>query len=191
MAGEDELVLSLLDAGDSREAATVLLRTIGPSVIRYLRSLLRDEGAVDDAFSLFAEWAWTGLGRFRRDSSLRTWAFGVAWNAARRVSDEAWQKRKERLNTEDASKLAQEIRASSRLELDRQADKLAELRRELSADEQNLLVLRIDQQLSWEEIGTIVASGDTPVSATVLRKRFERLKVRIARMARQRGLVQR
>ncbi len=188
---DEELVLSLLEAGNDREAATALLRTYGPAVVRYLRSLLREEGAVDDAFSLFAEWAWTGISRFRGDSSLRTWAFGVAWNAARRVSDEAWQKRKERLKTSDASKLAQEIRASSALELDRQADKLAEIRRELSAEEQNLLVLRVDQQLSWDEIASIVGSGGEAASAPVLRKRFERLKQRIARLARQRGLVQR
>ena len=77
----DGLVLSMLEAGDGRQAATVLLRTYGPSVLRYLRALLREEDAVDDAFSLFAEWAWTGISRFRGESSLRTWAFGVAWNA--------------------------------------------------------------------------------------------------------------
>ncbi len=187
---DEELVLSLLEAGDDRQAATALLQTYGPTIVRYLRSLLREEGAVDDAFSLFAEWAWTGIRRFRGDSSLRTWTFGVAWNAAQRVRGEAWQKRKERLKTGDASKLAQEIRASSALELDRQADKLAELRRQLSADEQNLLVLRIDQQLSWDEIAAVLGSGREAVSPPVLRKRFERLKERIARLARQRGLVQ-
>jgi RNA polymerase sigma-70 factor (ECF subfamily) len=185
----DELVLSMVQAGDSRQAATVLLRTHGPSVLRYLRSLLQNEGAVDDAFSLFAEWAWSGICRFRGESSLRTWALGVAWNAARRVSDEAWRKNKERLKTQDASKLAQEIRASSAMELDRQANSLNELRRQLSPDEQNLLALRIDQQLAWEEIATILAStGEEPTVAT-LRKRFERLKQHIARMARERGLV--
>jgi RNA polymerase sigma-70 factor (ECF subfamily) len=187
----DELVLSMLEAGDTREAATTLLRTHGPSVLRYLRSLLREEGAVDDAFSLFAEWAWSGISRFRGDSSLRTWAFGIAWNAARRVSDEAWRKHKKRLKTRDASKLAQEIRASSALELDRQSDKLEELRRELSPEERNLLALRIDQQLSWDEIAAILASNSERVSVAVLRKRFERLKERIARMARERGLVKR
>jgi len=46
------LVLSMLEAGDGRQAASVLLRTYGPSVLRYLRSPLREEDAVDDAFSL-------------------------------------------------------------------------------------------------------------------------------------------
>ena len=77
------------------------------------------------------------------------------------------------------------------LERDRQADRLEELRRELSTEEQNLLVLRLDQQLSWDEIAAIVSSAAEPASAAVLRKRFERLKERLARLARERGLVRR
>jgi RNA polymerase sigma-70 factor, ECF subfamily len=187
----EERTLSLLRAGDVRQAATEVIRTHGPVILRYLRALLRDEGAADDAFSLFAEWVWEAIGRFRGDSSLRTWAFGIAWNSARRIRDEAWQKRRERLNTSDASRLAQEIRSSSVLDLERRSDRLENLRRELSPEEQNLLVLRIDQQLSWEEIAAIASDGGEPVAATALRKRFERLKERIARLARKRGLAHR
>jgi len=185
----DERVLSLLDSGDDRGAATELLRAHGPAVLRYLRSVLRETAMADDAFSLFAEWAWTGLPRFQRGSALRTWAFGVAWNAARRVSDEAWHRHKERLKTADASRLAAEIRASSALEMERRSDRLQELRRNLAPDEQNLLVLRIDQRLSWDEVVTILAAGGENTSAAALRKRFERLKERVALMARERGLV--
>jgi len=188
---DDGPVISLLAAGDVRGAATEVIRAHGPAVIRYLRALLRDEGAASDAFSLFAEWAWEGIGRFQRESSVRTWALGVAWNAARRVRDEAWQKRRKRLNTSEASKLADQIRTSSPLEFQRQADRLQELRRELSPIEQNLLVLRVDQQLSWEEIATLFSAAGEPVSAAVLRKRFERLKARIGALARKRGLVDR
>jgi len=185
----DEQVLALLESGDERGAATELLKAHGPAVLRYLRSLLREPAAADDAFSLFAEWAWTGLPRFQRASPLRTWAFGIAWNAARRVSDAAWNKHKERLRTTDASRLAAEIRASSALELARQSDRLQELRRNLSPEDQNLLVLRVDQRLSWEEVVAILGGGGETTSASVLRKRFERLKERIGRMARERGLV--
>jgi len=73
--------------------------------------------------------------------------------------------------------------SSRRLELDRQSDQLEELRRELSPEEQNLLALRIDQQLSWEEVATVLPSAGEPPSVAMLRKRFERLKERIARMA--------
>jgi RNA polymerase sigma-70 factor, ECF subfamily len=188
---DDGRVISLLAAGDVREAATEVIRGHGPAVLRYLRALLRDEGAASDAFSLFAEWAWEAIGRFQGESSLRTWAFGIAWNAARRVRNEAWQKHRKRLNTSEASKLAEQIRTSSPLEFEQQADRLQELRRELSPTEQNLLVLRLDQQLSWDEIAMVFSAADEPVSAAVLRKRFERLKARIGKLARKRGLVHR
>ena len=185
----DEQVLALLESGDDRAAATALLRAHGPAVLRYLRSVLRDAAVADDAFSLFAEWAWTALPRFQRGSALRTWAFGIAWNAARRVSDAAWNKHKERLRTSDASRLAAEIRASSALELPRQSDRLQELRRNLSPDDQNLLVLRVDQRLSWEEVVAVLGGGGESTSPAAVRKRFERLKERIALMARKQGLV--
>src|SRR5215475_408456 len=104
MLAGDERVLSLVRSGDLRGAATRLIRAQGPGVLRYLRALLRDADLAGDAFSLFAEWSWAAIGGFRGDSSLRTWAFGIAWNAAQRVREEAWQRRRERFKTGDASK---------------------------------------------------------------------------------------
>jgi RNA polymerase sigma-70 factor (ECF subfamily) len=52
-------------------------------------------------------------------------------------------------------------------------------------------VLRLDQQLSWEEIAAILSEAGEPIGAAALRKRFERLKDRIAEIARERGLVHR
>jgi RNA polymerase sigma-70 factor (ECF subfamily) len=190
MAGDDR-VLALLAAGDARQAATEVIREHGPAVLRYLRALLRDEGLAGDAFSLFAEWAWQAMENYRGASAIRTWAFGIALNAARRVRDEAWQKHRERLETSEASKLAKEVRTSSLVERERRADRLQELRQELKPDEQNLLVLRLDQQLSWEEIAAILTEAGEPIGAAALRKRFERLKVCIAEMARERGLLHR
>lgn len=190
MVGDDR-VLALLAAGDPRQAATEVIRGHGPAVLRYLGALLRDEGAVGDAFSLFAEWTWEAMANFRGASAVRTWAFGIALNAARRVRDEGWQKHREHLDTGEASKLAQDLRTSSLLERERRADRLQDLRRELTPDEQNLLVLRLDQQLSWEEIAAILSEAGEPIGAAALRKRFERLKERIAEIARARGLVRR
>src|SRR5258708_35510738 len=131
----EERALSILAATGTAEGAAKVLRAHGPEVLRYLRAILRDETAADDAFSLFAEWTWEGLSRFRGESSLRTFACGIAWNAARRVRDEAWRKRRERLTSRAAAKLAKEIRTSALLERERRAEALAALKRELSGDE--------------------------------------------------------
>ena len=58
------------------------------------------------------------------------------------------------------------------------------LRVVLDADDQELLTLRVDRELEWEEIATVVDS-----TSVVLRKRYERLTRRLAQMARSKGLI--
>jgi len=188
MASDDE-VRGLLDSGETTGAATAVIKTHGPAVLNYLRAVLRDEDLAADAFSLFAEWVWTAVGKFKGTSAVRTWAFGVAWNAAQRVRNEAWQRRRERFRTGEASRLAADIRTQSAVRRERDADKLAELRRDLTPEEQNLLVLRLEQKLDWNEIVQVLAGEGEEVSAATLRKRFERLKEHIGQLARERGLM--
>ncbi len=185
----DAEVRELLDAGEMTGAATAIIKTHGPAVLNYLRAVLRDEDLAADAFSLFAEWVWTAVTKFKGTSAVRTWAFGVAWNASQRVRNEAWQRRRERFRTGEASRLAADIRTQSAVRRERDADKLAELRKDLTPEEQNLLVLRLEQKLEWNEIAEVLAEEGVEVTAATLRKRFERLKERIAQLARERGLM--
>ena len=186
---DDEEVARLLAAGNVRQAATLAIQAHGPAVLRYLRALLQEEGPVADAFSLFGEWTWRGIANFRGEAPLRSWALGIAWNAAQRVRDEAWHRRKQRLSTGFGSRLAARVRTTSPDTVERDAHGLDELRRELAAEDQNLLVLRLDQELTWEEIAAVISSGGPKVKPAALRKRFERLKERLARRARERGLL--
>jgi RNA polymerase sigma-70 factor (ECF subfamily) len=158
--------------------------------LRYLRSLLRDEDDAADAFSLFAENLWKGLPSFRFGSSLRTWAYRIAWNAARKLQNEAYRRHGRRFASGEASALADDIRTRTTERVARQKDALEQLRSALSVEDQSMLALRIDQGLSWAEIAEISAEdGQKPVQAAALMKRFERLKTRLAEMARAQGLT--
>jgi len=185
----EECVQERLRAGDVTGAATAALQELGPSVLGYLRSVLRDEGDAADAFSQFAENLWKGLPSFRFDSALKTWAYRVAWYAALNLRNEAWRRRGRPFATGEASALAEEIRTKTVVRVARQKQALDELRQSLSMDDQSLLVLRVDQGLSWDEIAGIFAEEGTPVQPLTLMKRFERLKDRLAKMARDQGLV--
>ncbi|HET7753300.1 MAG TPA: sigma-70 family RNA polymerase sigma factor [Anaeromyxobacteraceae bacterium] len=182
----DAKVEQLLDAHRETAAASEVIRGLGPRIRAYLRAVLRDDDDAEDAFSLFSEWTWKSIGSLRDASSLRSWAYGVAWHAAMRVRDDPYRRRKQRLATEDASKLAKETTRSSRR---RKTAQLEEIRATLDPGDQNLLVLRIDQSLEWEEIAHVVSAAGPPVTAAALRKRFERLKERIATAARERGIL--
>jgi RNA polymerase sigma-70 factor (ECF subfamily) len=185
----EERLRQLLAAGDLRGAATEAIRGYGPRVLQALRAILRDEADARDAFSQFAENLWKGLGSFRGESSFKTWALRLACNAARNQRDEAWRRRGRRLATGEASALAEEVRTRSVVRVERQRQALDRLRQELSLEEQSLLVLRLDQQLSWNEVAEVLAEEGKPAEPPALMKRFERIKERLATLARLHGLV--
>jgi RNA polymerase sigma-70 factor (ECF subfamily) len=188
MASE-ERIRELLAAGDARGAATEAIRGFGPQVLQYLRAVLRDETEAREAFSQFAENLWKGLGSFRGQSSFKTWALRLACNAALNLRDQAWHKRGRRFATGEASAIAEDVRTRSVLRVERQRQALDKLRESLTTEEQSLLVLRIDQGLPWNEIAEVLALEGKPVEVATLTKRFERLKERLAKLAREQGLV--
>lgn len=187
--GLDERVAELLRAGEAGASATAVIRTLGPTIAGYLRSILRNDADASDAFSAWSEHVWRGIGSFRGQSSVRTWAFKIAWNAAHSLRDEAWRRLGRGFATGEASRLAAEIWTRTVEKLERQRDRLALLRESLTAEEQTLLTLRIDQALPWDDIAEVISAGGAPVDAATLRKRFERVKDRLARLARAHGLV--
>jgi RNA polymerase sigma-70 factor (ECF subfamily) len=185
----EQRVRKRVAAGDLDAAATEALRALGPSVLRYLRSMLREEDAAVEAFSHFAENLWKGLATFRWDASLRTWAFRLAHHAALNLRDEAWRRRARPFATGEASRIAEEVRTKTVVRVERQRQALDALREALTDDERSLLALRVDQGLSWAEIAAVVSAEGKPVDANTLTKRFERLKERLAEMARAQGLI--
>ncbi len=183
-AGTEQRIQALLAAGDERAAATEAMQVFGPKVLGYVRTILRDDGDAGDAFSAWAEHLWRGIGSFRAESSFRTWAYRIAYHAALNVKSEAWRRLGRRLQTSEASRLADEIRTRSGVRQERQRTRLEEIRAQLTPEEQTLLTLRIDEELSWEEIAGIVSGAGEPVDPSALRKRFQRLKDRLAEMLR-------
>jgi len=186
----DARVRRLLADGDVAAASELAVRELGPVALRFVRSAVRDEELAADAFSEFAEDLWMGLPAFRGDSSLRTWAFRVAWNAILRVRNDAWQRRRTPLSRGRASELAEQLRTRTPVVLERQARALAALRSKLTVEEQSLLALRVDQGLPWAEVAEVIAADGKPVQVDALMKRFQRLKERIALLAREDGLVE-
>lgn len=178
-------VQQLVAAGDVSAAATEALRALGPEILRFLRSVLRDEEDAGDAFSHFAEHLWKGLPRFRGESALRTWAFRIAWNSAMTLRTEAWRRHGRRFQTGEASALAEEIRTKTVVRVERQRDELERMRQSLSDEDQSLLALRVDREFSWDEIAEILSASGKPVQALTLMKRFERLKKKLAEMIRE------
>jgi RNA polymerase sigma-70 factor (ECF subfamily) len=183
--------LEALDRGDQAGAATLLVRGYGPQLLGYLCSVLRSEADAGEVFSMFSEDLWRGLPGFRRECPVRVWCYRLAWHAAARFLRDPYRGRGQRLETTELSRLVAEVRSSVFLGRDqaRQAT-LDRLRQALSPDERALLVLRLDRDLSWSEVALVLSEeGGAPVEEAALRKRFERLKEKLADRARQEGLL--
>lgn len=185
-ADPEQAIRALLAQGNERAAATEAMRAFGPKILGYLRSILRDEADAGDAFSVWAEHLWRGIGSFRGESAFRTWAFRIAYNAALNVRNEAWHRLGRRFETGEASRLAEEIRTKTAVREERQRTRLEQIREQLTPEEQTLLTLRIDQQLSWEEIAVVFSANGEGIDAATLRKRFQRLRERLAELLRER-----
>jgi RNA polymerase sigma-70 factor (ECF subfamily) len=187
----DREVAELRRRGDLEAAATLAIRSLGPEILGYLTALMHNANDASEVFSQFAEDLWRGLDAFRAEASLRTWSYRLARHAALRHRRDPYRRRGERLETTKASAVAGSVLASTVIRYERRAQQLARLRSRLEEDEQTLLILRVDRGLSWSEVAEVLGSedGDRPDEAA-LRKRFERLKDKLAKAAREEGLIE-
>ncbi len=186
----DAKVKTLLAEGRQGEAASEALRVLGPQVLGYLSSLLRSEADAQEVFAQFAEDLWRGLPGFRGEASLRGWAYRIAWHAGARFVRDPYRQRGRRLETSEASRLACEVLSSVGADAWR-TERMAQLRNVLTPEERTLLILRVDRGLSWREVALVLADdGVAQPSEVALRKRFERLKEKLAEAAREKGLLE-
>jgi RNA polymerase sigma-70 factor (ECF subfamily) len=186
----DARVNELLAVGQYEEAASTTIRQLGPQVLSYLAAILHSEADAHEVFSQFAEDLWKGLPGFRGESSLRGWAYRIAWNASARFVRDPYRRRGRRLETTEASRLAEEVRSALAPEQSWRSQRVAQLRDMLDPGEKALLILRVDRGLSWREVAVALADeGQSPATEVALRKRFERLKEKLGKAAKQQGLI--
>jgi RNA polymerase sigma-70 factor (ECF subfamily) len=185
----DDDVLRLRDGGDLVGAATLLIERLGPELLGFLRALTRDDAAAGDVFADLCVRMWRSLPAFRGESALRTWAYVLARRAFldHRAASDAWQRRHVALATDSGlGGMIGRVGTSTTVRLrEQRATRAERLRAQLDADDQALLTLRIDRGLAWDDVARVLEPDDSDVgrASAALRKRFERLKATLRRMA--------
>lgn len=192
-------VESHMQRSERAAAAETLIRGYGPELYSYLCARLSDRNDADDVFSMCCEDIWSGLDSFRGDAAWRTWAYAVARRAALRLTRKA--QRRARVFQPDGSDIARRIAADVRntTAIFRRTaikDRFRQLREELPVEDQELLILRVDRDLDWREIATVLSAPEASnevvmTKAAMLRKRFERIKEKIRVSAEKAGLLER
>jgi RNA polymerase sigma-70 factor (ECF subfamily) len=158
-------------------------------------TLLRDEVDADDAFAQACEDLWAGLPRFEGRSSIRTWFYAVARHAAYRLRRSPDRRAGQRVALSEITDVAESVRATTLRHLRSEAKTaVAAIREALDEEDRMLLVLRIDREMSWNDIARVFnveAGPDASIARTAsrLRKRFQLVKEEIRTRAREAGLL--
>jgi RNA polymerase sigma-70 factor, ECF subfamily len=192
-------IRGLCDAQQWGPAATAALRGYGPEVLGYLSAMCRTETDAAEVFSSYCEDMWKGLPKFRWQSSFRTWAYTLARHALYRLGRDPQRRRERNLALSDSPEvfeLAEQVRTTTMIHLRTETkNKFTALREQLEPDDRTLLILRVDRKLAWNEIAAIMADEEEPTpeqlrrGAATLRKRFERAKERLRKLAAEQRLI--
>ena len=196
----ESTVAAAIDSGDYTTAATVAIREYGPELVSFFHAVLRDETEAEECFGDLCEALWRGLPGFRRDCSLRTWCYILSRHILARHFRTSHKRRARQMALsqvpEGLHRLAVRVRTSTLGYLRTEAkDRFARLREKLTPEQQMLLILRVDRNLSWDQIAHILTDGDIPDEqrlkrkAAALRKQFQRTKETLSRLARREGFL--
>ncbi len=200
----EERIRSAFTRGDLEGAATTLLELYGGEIFGFLVARLRNTELASEAFADFAEDLWRGLSGFRWLCSARAWAYTLARHAASRAIRQRRRRGAHVVPLSRAgpiSEVAERVRSETAIILRTNTrSRLAELREQLPVGDQMLLLLRVNRGLPWLDIARIMARGpagealDLPTEALTseasrLRKRFQKAKEKLRRMAEEAGLL--
>lgn len=192
----EQEIHALCVRGDIGGAVERTLQVYGREILRLMHSVLHQPDLAREAFSLFSENLLKGLPGFRWESSLRTWAYRLARNACYQLMH-APSKREQPMSLSALPDEVQHPRTETHpWQRTSVKERFRELREKLKPEERMLLMLRVDQKLSWTEIARVMAEPDEGSDsaavarrAAALRQQFQRLKTHLRELAMREGLI--
>src|ERR1041384_8159318 len=137
----------LLGAERFMEATTLVLRTLGPEILGFLSAVLGNVDG-DEVFAAFSESLWRSLAGYRSQCGIRTWAYLLARQQIARHRKGARRRQQPQVRISELADVLQEVR---RTYTTRRAT-MTRLRNELSIEDRELLILRIDRGVPVGEI---------------------------------------
>jgi RNA polymerase sigma-70 factor (ECF subfamily) len=172
----DDRIRELLAAGRIADATTIVLRVLGPEILGFLSGVLGDADG-DEAFQSFSEHLWRSLDRFQGRCTIRTWAYVIA---RREISKFRRGERRHvagRVPISELQDILEEVRKTrTTLAADRQH--LTQLRDELKIPDRMLLIMRVDRNLSFDQIAMAFADDPDALSPEELKRESARLRKR-------------
>lgn len=190
-------ILALSQASDHAGAATRCIELYGREIAAFIHDRARGGNRADDVFSDTLESLWLSLPTFRWECSARTWFYMLARRSLAQDARKAHRQPLKGADSELLSRLIAEVRSQTAPYLQTEVKTRARvLREQLSDEDQTLLILRIDRNLSFTELAQVMNEGTTldeaalKVEATRLRKRFQLAKDKLSALLVAEGLIE-
>ncbi|MCP4197031.1 MAG: sigma-70 family RNA polymerase sigma factor [Proteobacteria bacterium] len=188
------------DEGDLKGTATLTLETYGPELMGFLAACHRRLAEAEEVFSRFSEDFWRGLPDFKWRCSMRTWVYTLARNADRRYRRYPHKSPGRHVALKDAPEVIEaieKIRTGTATYLQTGfRNEVKDLRAQLTLEQQEILILRLDRGLSWRNIAFIMQDENESEDEAqlrrrtqTLRKRYDRIKEKLRRCAEQSGML--
>jgi RNA polymerase sigma-70 factor (ECF subfamily) len=198
MAGQDREQIEALFSEHLRaqrwpQAVEVLIANYGDEILRFLHGFLREGELAEEVFSRVCLKLCEEVPRFRGDCPGRTWFYYQARFAALALVRQERRKPERRLETAEWSRmsaLVDQVRSRTRPYLRTEVkNQFQALRDDLDPEERMLLVLYKYQGLNSTQVAEAMSTPSAPWTPAQVRKRWQRLKQKIAELARSRGML--
>jgi len=182
-------IRALVMAGDVGAAVTGVLRLYGAEVFGFISALIEVAPSAREVYAAVGEVIWVRLPTFGWRCDLRTWTYGIARRAIAAFRAEH--------GTPSNVLFTEAPRPPPSSGPFRQKafrGAVAVLRRKLSPEERELLILRVDRRLSWRSLA-LTTLGETADEADVvkeeerLRASVDVLKEKLAQIAKEHGIL--
>lgn len=174
----DEELMLAYGAGEASAFEILYSRHRGP-LFRFMLHQVRDHGTAEELYQDVWQRVITARARYQPDARFSTWLFQIAHN---RLTDH-WRALQHRPPA-PADAEERTIREADPETPERQLSAFEERRRlqlaleELPADQREVVLLRLEQELSLEQIGQITGVGRETVKSR-LRYAIDKLRLRL------------
>jgi RNA polymerase sigma-70 factor (ECF subfamily) len=193
--GFDTELRALHEGGAFEELATRAIEHYGPELFGFLVHTMGSETAAADVFSEVGENVWRALPAFEYRCTFRTWLYVLTRHAAARYRRTPWNRPGRRGDSALEGAIAgARSQTAPWLRTDLK-DRFRALRDALEPEDRELLVLRVDRGLPWEDVARVMLGGEAPDAAALatesarLRKRYQLVKEELRRQAVAAGIA--
>lgn len=187
----EDRIRALVAGGSVGQATTLALSELGPEILGFLSGVLPNADA-DEVFSSMSMRLWQTLERFEWRCPLRSWMYVLARHEIGRFRRGVRRHIDGRVPISELNEILEVVRRTRTTLIAERNRALVTLRSELKIEDRTLLILRLDRDLSWDDIALAFAEDpdkcdedEIKREAARLRKRFQLVRQRLVRRAKE------